>query len=428
LNAPGSCARATAAVVALAAVCAWAPAVHAGAADSLLLHAPTGVIVSAEYDTGTQRFVNYILWNDIPINQASLVEPPSPWGLSTSPPASLAAVQSRGVYNGTIDRTVVFAAQDSGIVGVDLIELTYDVRLEALDGRIAIPPSYMPGTWIPVLFENGTVDLGLEINVGPGRIDLGGTFSVGLQNCEGFHIWRGTLADGSDLEIIGEFSKQEASLGNSPGGSFQDSLYFYDVVPTLRQGRPWISPFGAIECLGTSINLPLAANQFFWWDCNASNGFTYYYMVTSFDRGYISSSSQQGLVKVDNCFVTLDQPVACPDEMERISMEVAAQSDLYNVYVVPNPYRSGGSRLTTSNYHNFPDDLIRFVNVPADCTIKIFTVSGDLVWENVQSNDGGNVTWDLTNRGAESVTSGVYIYRIEKTDGDSVYGRIVVIR
>jgi len=99
--------------------------------------------------------------------------------------------------------------------------------------------------------------------------------------------------------------------------------------------------------------------------------------------------------------------------------------------VVPNPYRSGGSRLTASNYHNFPDDVVRFVNIPTDCTIKVFTVAGDLVWENVQSasnSGGGNVEWDLTNRSGDAVTSGVYIYRVESSNGDQVFGRIVVIR
>ncbi|HEU4928276.1 MAG TPA: T9SS type A sorting domain-containing protein, partial [Candidatus Krumholzibacteria bacterium] len=174
--------------------------------------------------------------------------------------------------------------------------------------------------------------------------------------------------------------------------------------------------------------LDLAPNQYFWYDCNATNGFTYYYAVTTFDRGYRSGSSQQGLEKFDNCTVTKGQPFGCPSELVQLEMEVLPQNDLYKIYVVPNPYRSGGSRLTEQNYHNFPDELIRFVNVPGDCTIKIFTVSGDLVWENVQTNNGGNVEWDLKNRGSESVTSGVYIYRVERPDGDSVFGRIVVIR
>jgi hypothetical protein len=95
---------------------------------------------------------------------------------------------------------------------------------------------------------------------------------------------------------------------------------------------------------------------------------------------------------------------------------------------VPNPYRSGSSRLTSDNYHNFPDRFIRFVNVPDNCTVKIFTVSGDLVWETSHNASTGNIEWDVTNRDSQQVASGVYLYRVETPSGDSVYGRIVVIR
>jgi hypothetical protein len=97
------------------------------------------------------------------------------------------------------------------------------------------------------------------------------------------------------------------------------------------------------------------------------------------------------------------------------------------VYVVPNPVRTGTSRLTTDNYHNFPDGLVRFVNVPPNCTIKIFTVAGDLVWMNDHSDGSGNIEWDTRNYSEEEVTSGVYVYRIESSS-DTVFGRIVVIR
>jgi hypothetical protein len=83
--------------------------------------------------------------------------------------------------------------------------------------------------------------------------------------------------------------------------------------------------------------------------------------------------------------------------------------------------------LTSENYHNFPDQFIRFVNVPTQCMIKIFTVAGDLVWE-YDHNGGGNVEWDVTNRNSYPVTSGVYVYKLEAPSGESVYGRIVVIR
>ncbi len=434
LHAPGSWARATALAVALAVVCGWVTVARAGAPDSLLLHAPTGVTAYSVFQPSGQSFVNYILWDDIPDNLGTLVEPPSPWALNTTPSNLLSVVQSRGAYNEDIDRTVQFLAEKGGSVGIDSVEVSYSVRLEesTYSGGIVLLPTYSPGDWVPVEFSSGTVDFGLEISFSSGIVDRFSTFFVGLQDFEGFHVWRGAQSDGSDLTVIAELSKQEAFLGGQqPGGALLDSVYFYDVLPTLRQGRPWLSPIGAIDCVGTRFDLPLDPDQLFWYDCNAANGFTYYYAVTTFDRGYTSSSGQQGLIKVDNCFVSLGEPFECPAELRELRMEVDAQDDLYNVYVVPNPYRSGGSRLTTSNYHNFPDGMVRFVNVPQDCTIKVFTVSGDLVWENVQSSSsggGGNVAWDLTNRSSESVTSGVYIYRVEKTGGDSVFGRIVVIR
>jgi hypothetical protein len=404
---------------------------RAGAPDSLLLQPPADVGVSSVYRSSERQFVNYITWDDIPDNVGTLVEPPSlaGWGVTT-PPAQLSAPSARGPYTGDIDRTVLFTAQSAGTVGVDSVAISYEIRHEEhYDGTILLLPGYTPGDWITVRFgSGGATDFGLQVSFSSGEVDRFGTFSVGMQDFEGFHIWRGTESDGSDLVVIGELSKQEAYLGGQTGGNLADSVYFYDVIPTLRQDLPWISPFGSIDCLGVSIDVPLESNEFFWYDCNAANGFTYYYAVTTYDRGYTSSSSQQGLVKVDNCAVTGGDPFECPDELVIANMEVDAQSDLYNVYVVPNPYRSGPSRLTAPNYHNFPDENVRFVNVPHDCTIRIFTVAGDLVWESVQNNNGGNVPWDLTNLASDTVASGVYIYRIVKPDGDAVFGRIVVIR
>ena len=432
MNALGCWARATVLAVVAALVCGSVSVVRAQAPDSLLLSAPTDVTVSSVYRTSERRFVNYITWDDIPDNLGTLVETPNLEGWSAvTPPAQLSTPSARGAYNGEIDRTVLFTAQKGGVVGVDSVDVRYVVRLEetSLSGRIVLTPAYTPGDWVQVRFgSGGAVDFGLEVSFSSGIVDRFGTFSVGLQDFEGFHVWRGTEPDGSDLIVIGELSKQEAYRGTQAGGSFGDSLYFYVIVDSLRAGRPWLSPFGSIDCLGTSIYVPLESNEYFWYDCNAANGFTYYYAVTTFDRGYTSTSSRQGLTKVDNCYVSEGDAFECPDELVRIAMEVEPQSDLYNVYVVPNPYRAGGSRLTAPNYHNFPDENVRFVNLPHDCTIKIFTVAGDLVWENEQNNDGGNVTWDLKNRSSEDVASGVYIYRVVKPDGDAVFGRIVVIR
>lgn len=410
------------------------PATHAQAPDSLLLTAPTGVKAWSVYNPSLKNFLVWLTWNDIPNNVGTFVSPADTtgWSLQT-PPAQLSYPTVSGAYSGDIDRTIAFHSTVGGVVGVDSIVVTYDVRREEhYSGRVTLRAGYVPGTKIPLTFRdqrNGaSVDFGLQIAFSAGRIDALGTFIVGVEDFEGFHIWRGIRKDGSDLEVIGEVSKEEAVKGRRvTGGSLPDSLYYYDIVPTLRTGQPWISSFGAVPCLGTRIDLDLAPDQYFWFDCNGVNGFTYYYAVTTFDRGYSLQSSTQGLSKFDNCFVQEGMPYECKNQLVALRLEVDPQNNLYNVYVVPNPVRTGTSRLTADNYHNFPDDRVRFVNLPAKCTIKIFTVAGDLVWMNDHVDGTGNVEWDTRNLEEEDVASGVYVYRIE-TASDSVYGRIVVIR
>ena len=48
------------------------------------------------------------------------------------------------------------------------------------------------------------------------------------------------------------------------------------------------------------------------------------------------------------------------------------QSDMDNIKVVPNPY------IVYSDYNRSPNSL-RFTHLPKDCSIKIYTVSGELV-------------------------------------------------
>jgi hypothetical protein len=438
LSAPGSWIRA--AIVAVAALGLPSSAAAAVLApDSLVLQAPREVKVRSVYDPGSRHFVLWLTWREAPDNLSAFIAQPDTTGYRlTSPPGTMSRPRTRGTYLGDIDRTVVFAVNQGGVVGTDSIRISYSVRREeSVLGSIVLLPGYS-GSWFPVGFRNietnQNVDFGLELGftVG-GNVDRLGTFSVGLVDFEGYHIWRGIEPDGSDLTVIGELSKEEAFKGRITGGSLADSVYFYDVIPTLRSQATWFSRYGAIDCLGTRVDLPLESDQLFWYDCNANNGFTYYYMVTEFDRGYTASSSAQGLNKFDDCPVAEGTRVSCPDRLVAIGVQVDPQNNLNDVYAVPNPFRTGGSRLTSENYHNFPaepgEEYVFFVNVPATCTLRVYTVSGDLVWEkSVQNGTGGNIRWDVRNRSSEPVASGVYIYRVVTPSGGSVYGRLAVIR
>lgn len=109
-----------------------------------------------------------------------------------------------------------------------------------------------------------------------------------------------------------------------------------------------------------------------------------------------------------------------------------------NVIVYPNPYRADGNYSDDGfegrGQTDLPDDRIRrihFTNLPAECTIRIFTIDGDMVRQidhNCVEDSPGcmHEEWDLITRNTQSVVSGIYYYSVESDSGNQV-GKIVII-
>jgi hypothetical protein len=99
--------------------------------------------------------------------------------------------------------------------------------------------------------------------------------------------------------------------------------------------------------------------------------------------------------------------------------------DLENVSVVPNPY------IVSSNYFNESpgNHLIRFTRLPAECTISIYTVSGEFV-ARLDHNDpfNGNEWWNIKNGRGKDVAPGLYIYVVETPGGESKIGKFAIVR
>ncbi len=414
--------------------------------ESLVLRAPENVFLVAEMNPNRERFVNWIFWDDIPNATGTFIHPPDTAGWhprgSQTPKELLSYPMSGGIYTGSRDQTVTFIVKNSGEVGVnggsssrpEVIVRYSVVGREFLNGRIDIGRGYTPFDPVRCVFSNtndgSSVDFGLTVSFADGRVDSNGVFIVGLEDFEGFHCWRGIEKDGSDLQSFGEMSKEEAERGVP-----FDSLYFFAIIPALRATGVFNLP-EPVPGIGDRIDLreihpngKLAYNQFVWVDLNAFSGFTYRYAVTTFDRGYNVKATSQGLSKFDNCEVAEGGvPFPCPEELVSIGNELEPGRNLPDVYAVPNPYRSGSSQYTTENYHNFPDNMIRICNVPKECKVKIYTVAGDLVWEQEQTDGTGVLRWDTRNMKQEEVASGVYILRLESDSGNYVFNRIVIIR
>lgn len=106
-------------------------------------------------------------------------------------------------------------------------------------------------------------------------------------------------------------------------------------------------------------------------------------------------------------------------EVERTRREIG-ETELARVHPVPDPYyRTAG---------NAPEE-VRFVNLPARATLRIYSSSGVLVrvLRHDDAQGGGEVAWDLRSRAGRAVASGVYLYHVA-ADGAAAVGRMVVVR
>ncbi len=126
-----------------------------------------------------------------------------------------------------------------------------------------------------------------------------------------------------------------------------------------------------------------------------------------------------------------------------------AREDMENIYVVPNPYL--GSCAFDGRRPNDPNgDKSRrmwFVNLPARCVIRVYTLAGDLVRE--IDHDGacqedvisvskatehglsasGIHAWDLLSRHNQIIAPGVYLFSVQnKADNRIKVGKFVIVK
>ncbi|UCC45632.1 MAG: hypothetical protein JSU65_06855 [Candidatus Zixiibacteriota bacterium] len=158
----------------------------------------------------------------------------------------------------------------------------------------------------------------------------------------------------------------------------------------------------------------------------------YWINVTAFDYG----SPQSGLPSLET------SPTILPSVS--YAMEGApdpSKTDELSVYVWPNPYRlDAGYR--SSGYEGFfedertrPDDRVRrihFGGLPPRCTIRIYTLDGDLVREIDHDIDPGDPlashdSWDMITRNTQLAVSGLYYWTVEADGFKTQIGKLVLI-
>jgi len=108
-----------------------------------------------------------------------------------------------------------------------------------------------------------------------------------------------------------------------------------------------------------------------------------------------------------------------------------AKRDLNDIYVVPDPYIAASTlepRLIRQSGRG--QRRIDFVNLPPKCTIRIFTMSGQMVQEidHDSAMDNGREPWDMRTKDGLEVAFGIYIYHVDVQGIGEKIGRFSIIK
>lgn len=125
-----------------------------------------------------------------------------------------------------------------------------------------------------------------------------------------------------------------------------------------------------------------------------------------------------------------------PNIRDRYSFKLNAPSinketikrEMNKIKVVPNPYVA--SSLYEPEFGELRREPLRqlqFINLPPECTIRIFTVDADLVKTIYHNSTSGTAIWDLRSEGGREIAPGMYIYVVKTPDAEYIE-RFAVIK
>jgi len=154
-------------------------------------------------------------------------------------------------------------------------------------------------------------------------------------------------------------------------------------------------------------------------DTTPVRGQSYYYYVVAFNNGLSNQTEMNPKGELHSGrFYTQTTQAA--------TLKRQAGASLDAIRVVPNPFNI--RRTGTALDYLGEDDMLMFLDVPGQCTIRIFTERGDLV-KTIDHGDGsGDQVWRLSTDSRQTLVSGIYLAHFEMADGRSTYRKFLIIR
>jgi hypothetical protein len=231
---------------------------------------------------------------------------------------------------------------------------------------------------------------------------------------EGYRVYLGE--DRLDLKLVAQFD-----LANAP----HDTVGFDTGLDSCRLETPVVLDGVTYEYRHTIRGL--------------RDGFKYFAAVTAYDLGTTEIESLESGISQNK---TMAIPAPAPGE------PVAGDK----VYVFPNPYRvearwDAGEKVR--------DHYLWFTNLPERCALRIYTLSGDLVFEtdfdgatyagagargvynpisdldvDAPTLSGTTYAWNLITREGQAAATGLYLYSVEDQTGkrDRAVGKFLIVK
>ncbi|MHB8579243.1 MAG: hypothetical protein ACYDA4_05205 [Ignavibacteriaceae bacterium] len=173
-------------------------------------------------------------------------------------------------------------------------------------------------------------------------------------------------------------------------------------------------------------------NEYQFLDRDLQFGFEYYYYVQAYNSQPRPWTSANGTL-VNNL------PELASGDYNHTVLTGASPgpvdvSKKWDVFVAPNPYVEGDPN---RSFGGATPQKIEFRNLPQNCIIKIFTLSGDLIKTLIHQPDqlgnlSGSEAWDQRSDSGLLVAPGLYIYVVQSqtvgSEGSKFVGKLMIIR
>jgi hypothetical protein len=222
---------------------------------------------------------------------------------------------------------------------------------------------------------------------------------------EGYRVWR------SDLPV---FDAKSFSL-----------LYQYDVIDDLNFEQQT-----GIEY--RYIDTPIVRGKKYWYAVTSYSIPNYYIAFDTVSRGVYMPDTVLTPVRESQVY----------ENATFYQLPFTPSHRLGEVKVVPNPYRTdmdytfeGGGWEGLGRLWSEYDRQIWFTHLPPKCTIRIFTMVGEVITtlyhdDAARMAEGlpeGQQEWSLLSESNRAIASGVYVFLVESEYGTQT-GKFVVIR